>query len=114
MGSVEGDELRYDGGNRGASQEVIDAEDRARRAIAEDRVYDALRDGEKETLEWGVDIACDGMASAVRMYLMATSTERRDEALDEFRRICEHARKTLIDIKQRDVTQEDIAAEAES
>lgn len=46
MGSVEGDELRYDGGNRGASQEVIDAEERTRREIAEDRVYNALRDGE--------------------------------------------------------------------
>ncbi len=51
MGSVEGDELRYDGGNRGASQEQVDAEHAAARYEARERVETRIENRHQGTLD---------------------------------------------------------------
>ncbi len=107
VGSVEHDERLYDGG--GATQAQIDAEQKAARDIAERRVEGALLRRDQQTVEWATDLACDGMATAVRLWLIGDV----NGAHYEFARICKLAQETLVDIELRSVTAQEIAEEME-
>lgn len=78
MGSIETDELRYDGGNRGATQAQIDMEDADRRREARERVEKRLDDRDQHTLDCVAEQCWREWDEVVRLL----SKGRRQEAHD--------------------------------
>ncbi len=86
MGSVEMDELRYDGGNRGATQELIDLEDADRRLEARERVEELVDKRDSHALTSIHDSFCNVCDEVYRLIVKGERAKAHallDSAVDD-------------------------------
>lgn len=93
MGSVERDELNYDGGSYGASQEQIDMEHADRRRQAREQVEARLAAGHQGTLDQISDMCWQDWDVAV----MLLTAGNREEAMTRWTEATERAIERVID-----------------
>jgi len=93
VGSIEGDELRWDGGNRLASQEVIDAEHAEARREARERVEQRIQKRDWATQEQISDDVVPVLGEYYRLLLWG----RRDDARELLEKAVEDSIEALVE-----------------